>query len=581
MKKLFLFFGIFLLYSHPYLLAQDLESLYQKARQFYKDSNYTQAIKHLQALDSDDDNSVYRKKRADLTKQVFERMDDQKKSLEIAKFSLIAQTDKLNLTVKTLKTATQNAVKSLLLDATKIQDQDPWGALEKISTAKSLSNIPPLAELEDHIKELNRLIGTAYQKLGAATKKNILRDLDKGEDTLKARIAHLPVLDSILNFSPDSIVFARNALINSVLGRIDDTLSVFKFAAALRLSKLLKPIEEGADSRICTHFEVAFCYTVLGKLKAAEQVLDSISSDLPASVCAKILAFKQVDSLQKLPTLRALIQLQSPSCSENISERYLPQKKFVPIPTGATPVKGSPAPSQPFLMSSVEVSFFEYDLFCLATHRALSVDNGWGRGKRPAIDVSWYDAIAYCNWKSELEGLNPAYLIIDDIMEGAKETIKVNFKSVSLLAKSNGYRLPDVAEWQFAAGNGQNNVYSWGNDFPPQPGIENLSDSLTSKLYPIFIPVANYRDPFPTTAPIGSFAKNHFGLYDMCGNVWEWCWNLCGESSDCGPSQNKKYRVIRGGSWSSDAESYQITSKNAFDPASSNYSIGFRIVKNN
>ena len=80
-------------------------------------------------------------------------------------------------------------------------------------------------------------------------------------------------------------------------------------------------------------------------------------------------------------------------------------------------------------MSKYEVTFEEYTLFCTATNRKVPGDEGWGKGKRPVIHVSWLDAIAYCNWLSEANGLTPAYATDVD-------------GRVKLNVESKGYRLP-------------------------------------------------------------------------------------------------------------------------------------------
>lgn len=85
-----------------------------------------------------------------------------------------------------------------------------------------------------------------------------------------------------------------------------------------------------------------------------------------------------------------------------------------------------------FYLSSTELTFTQYDAFCAATNREKPMDEGWGRNQRPVINVSWYDAVAYCNWRSEQEGYAPVYTI--------------NGTNVSANWDANGYRLPTEAE---------------------------------------------------------------------------------------------------------------------------------------
>jgi formylglycine-generating enzyme required for sulfatase activity len=181
-----------------------------------------------------------------------------------------------------------------------------------------------------------------------------------------------------------------------------------------------------------------------------------------------------------------------------------------------------------FYMGKYEVTFNEYDAFCNATGKDNLNDYGMGRGSRPVISVSWFDAVEYCNWRSRKENLTSCYTI--------------NGNKVTCNFSANGYRLPTEAEWEFAAkGGNQSKGYKYS-------GSNNVGD------------VGWYGSNSGSgTHPVGQKQANELGLYDMSGNVWEWCWdwydsNYYSSSPSTNPkgASSGKYRVLRGGSWHDD-----------------------------
>jgi formylglycine-generating enzyme required for sulfatase activity len=214
-----------------------------------------------------------------------------------------------------------------------------------------------------------------------------------------------------------------------------------------------------------------------------------------------------------------------------------------------------------FWIGRNEVTFNEYDEFCQATGRELPPDRGWGRGTRPAIHVTWADAVAYCNWRSTQEGLRPAYRISGNTVEWDRT--------------ANGYRLPTEAEWEFAARGGtqsRNFTYIGGND--PYP-VGNL-----------FPQNANAARSAGTQA-VGQRTPNELGLKDMGGNVWEWCWDWYSPTyyrraprlNPTGPESGRQ-RVVRGGSWYSHPEWAQPWRRSAEDTDHRSSTVGFRLARN-
>jgi formylglycine-generating enzyme required for sulfatase activity len=176
----------------------------------------------------------------------------------------------------------------------------------------------------------------------------------------------------------------------------------------------------------------------------------------------------------------------------------------------------------------------------------------------PVIYVSWNDAQAYCDWLSKKTGKN--------------------------------YRLPSEAEWEYAAGNGnKHSKYSWGDGLPSGTKGGNVADekaanklNWTKNESNIFV---GYDDGYVYTAPVGKYAPNELGLYDMTGNVWEWCldWydkNYYSTSSSRNPVNNSvaTTRVLRGGSWYSNPQGSRVAYRDYSTPDNRSGNFGFRVV---
>ena len=192
--------------------------------------------------------------------------------------------------------------------------------------------------------------------------------------------------------------------------------------------------------------------------------------------------------------------------------------------------------ASPFALSVHEVTFEDFDRF---TYPNEVDDEGWGRGRRPVINVSWNDAQDYVAWLSAQTGAS--------------------------------YRLPSESEWEYAARAGTKTKYSWGDGI----GIGRANCRNHS-----------CNDPWENTAPVGSFQANGFGLYDMHGNVNEWvedCWN---ESYAGAPSDGTAWmggdctrRVLRGGSWYNLPWAVRAALRYGDSTSHRSISIGFRVAR--
>ena len=209
-----------------------------------------------------------------------------------------------------------------------------------------------------------------------------------------------------------------------------------------------------------------------------------------------------------------------------ISTRDKVEVVRIPMISGYTKV-GDPI-YQDFYMDVTEVTVGQFKKFLKDTGYEPDEPIDWEElykysptDEHPMIYVSWFDAQAYCEWA--------------------------------------GKRLPTEKEWEFAARGGlKNKEFPWGDE-----------ESIARE-YANFEGVLGRDQWDETTAPVGSFRPNGYGLHDMAGNVWEWCGDWY--------SEDKEYRVLRGGSWNLNSSDLRVANRYGYGPTAADYDVGFRCV---
>lgn len=227
--------------------------------------------------------------------------------------------------------------------------------------------------------------------------------------------------------------------------------------------------------------------------------------------------------------------------------------EMVPVPAGKFDM-GSPEDEQgrdanegpqhtvtiarPFAVGKYEVTFEEWDA-CVSGGGCRKVgDEGWGRGKRPVINVGWAEAQAYASWLTSKTGQH--------------------------------YRLLTEAEWEYAARAGTASRYYWGDDVGRNNANCNGCDSRWDN---------------KQTAPAGSFPPNAFGLHDMLGNVWEWVADCPHDNYNDAPADGSewgdvcKWRALRGGSWAGVPKTMRAAKRGGLNAGDRYNFIGFRIAR--
>ncbi len=275
------------------------------------------------------------------------------------------------------------------------------------------------------------------------------------------------------------------------------------------------------------------------------------------------------------------LESKQPSLPANTQEQVFSEDSLILI-EGGTFTMGSPDSERQRqadeISHSVTISSFYVDPYEVRQsdyERIMGENPSHFEGENLPVDnVTWYDAIEYCNRLSEENGLTPAYTVSEN-------------NTVTWDRSANGYRLLTEAEWEYVARAGTTTIYPFGNqvhsDYANFEGSYPylIEENYVSRNNPDVVTSTNRGE----TIAVDSLAPNAFGLYNTHGNVTEWCFDYYGEydlenTSDPTGSESGALRVNRGGSYNDFGKHLRSAYRSATNPLDADQNLGFRICRN-
>ncbi len=343
----------------------------------------------------------------------------------------------------------------------------------------------------------------------------------------------------------DKLKITANEAVTILIAEIDRNIMRLEYDSTFKKCETAVKLDAQHEEVKKRLLEIAYFYTEADTAEAAVKTLKLLT----------------INALPNRTDLLAVIQKNAPPLYfDFLTERYYP--KMIKVEGGTFTMKDDTLAYQvkvnDYEMAQTETTFFQYNLFAKATHHHIENPSWQFAGDNPAVNVSWYDAAFYLNWLSDRRSLKKVYELTNE---------KEGDYDVRIDERAKGYRLPTEAEWEFAA-RGGNKTH----------GFAYSGDSVLNNV------AWNYENSNSRTHSVKTKKENELGLYDMTGNVWEWCndwysrrFTISSDKMWISPIEGVS-RSLRGGSWVKYGTVNRVSDRygnNAFDRDDC---IGFRLV---